>query len=125
MQTDPEKISFGEGQKEKPVLPETEVERKKEQEKSESSFGGKATREELEKAAIALDQNPVVVEEAKKRAATAAAASSNKTIDNLIAAAKEKGVVFAVRVAKEMNDPFLLDTLHDRLVQEGMLKDFS
>jgi len=45
-------------------------------------------------------------------------------LKRLLEIAKEKGVVFAVKVAKSMNDPFILDTLHDTLAQEGYYKDF-
>ncbi|MBI2577299.1 MAG: hypothetical protein HYV77_00435 [Candidatus Wildermuthbacteria bacterium] len=126
MQSDPEKKSF-DGQEGKDVfLPETEaVREEKSQEEKEAPFDRDTTREKLEEAVRALDQNPAAVEEARKRAAAMPAATPAKTVDNLVAAAKEKGVVFAVRIAKEINDPFILDALHDRLIQEGMLKDFS
>ena len=45
-------------------------------------------------------------------------------IKKLLEIAREKGVVFAIKVAKSMNDPFLLDTLHDALAKEGYYKDF-
>ncbi|OGZ84697.1 MAG: hypothetical protein A2599_03580 [Candidatus Staskawiczbacteria bacterium RIFOXYD1_FULL_39_28] len=45
-------------------------------------------------------------------------------LKKLLDIAKEKGVVFAVKVAKSMNDPFLLDTLHDILAKEGYYKNF-
>ncbi len=45
-------------------------------------------------------------------------------LKNLMKIAREKGVIFAVKVAKSMNDPFILDTLHDTLAREGYYKDF-
>lgn len=47
-----------------------------------------------------------------------------KKIEHLLALAKKKGVVYAVNVAKKMNDPYLLDMLHDLLAKEGMYKSF-
>lgn len=46
-------------------------------------------------------------------------------IEHLLKLAQEKGVVFAVKVAKSMNDPYILDTLHDILAREGYYKDFK
>ena len=46
-------------------------------------------------------------------------------IEKLMQIAKEKGVVYAVAVAKKMNDPFILDTLHDMLAQEGYYRNFK
>ena len=42
----------------------------------------------------------------------------------LLEIAKLKGVIFAVNVAKKMNDPYILDTLHDALVEKGYYKKF-
>ena len=39
--------------------------------------------------------------------------------------AKSKGVVYAVNVAKKMDDPFVLDKLHDNLAKEGYYKSFK
>jgi len=46
-------------------------------------------------------------------------------LKHLLQVAKEKGVLFAIQTAKKMNDPFLLDTLHDALAREGYYKDFT
>ena len=45
-------------------------------------------------------------------------------IEKLLHFAKTKGVIFSVHVAKKMEDPFLLDALHDALVKEGYYKNF-
>ena len=39
-------------------------------------------------------------------------------IEHLLEITKDKGIAFAVRVAKQMNDPYVLDTFHDILVKE-------
>lgn len=53
-------------------------------------------------------------------------------VQHLVAIASQKGVVHAVKVAQHMQDNYILDTFHDRmladelhdaLVQKGMLKE--
>ena len=41
-------------------------------------------------------------------------------LSRLLSIAEEKGAHFAVEVAKRMDDPFILDALHDLLVQKGL-----
>jgi len=48
-----------------------------------------------------------------------------KKIKILLETAKEKGVVYAINVAKKMNDAYLVDTLHDVLSESGLYKKFS
>jgi len=45
-------------------------------------------------------------------------------IEYLLKIAREKGLVFAIQIARKMNEPFLLDLLHDTLAREGYFKDF-
>lgn len=47
-----------------------------------------------------------------------------KKIKGLLVIAKDKGVVYAIQVAKNMNDPYLLDTFHDYLIKEGLYNEF-
>lgn len=47
-----------------------------------------------------------------------------KKIEHLLGIAKAKGVIFAVTVAKKMDDPFVLDAFHDALVKNGYYKEF-
>ena len=51
--------------------------------------------------------------------------SEKEKIENLIEMAQKKGVVFAVKTAQSMNDPYILDTLHDILAKEGYYKEFE
>jgi hypothetical protein len=46
-------------------------------------------------------------------------------IEHLLEIAREKGVVFAIHMVRKMNEPYLLDILHDTLAQEGYYKDFT
>jgi DUF1009 family protein len=45
-------------------------------------------------------------------------------IEHLLKIAHEKGVLTAVQMAKEMNDPYLLDVFHDLMAKEGFYKSF-
>lgn len=45
-------------------------------------------------------------------------------LKELLKIAQEKGVVYAIQVCKKMNDPYLLDTLHDLLAREGYYQNF-
>ncbi len=45
-------------------------------------------------------------------------------LKKLLEIANIKGVIFAVNVAKKMNDPYILDLLHDKLVEGGYYKSF-
>jgi len=47
-----------------------------------------------------------------------------KKVKKLIELAKLKGVVFAVNVAKKMDNPYILDMLHDLLAKKGYYQDF-
>ena len=46
-------------------------------------------------------------------------------IETLLKIARERGVEAAIQVAKEMNDSYLLDTLHDILAKEGYYQNFK
>jgi hypothetical protein len=46
-------------------------------------------------------------------------------VEHLLKMARKKGLVFAIHVAKNMNEPYLLDILHDTLAKEGYYKDFT
>ncbi|MCX6722498.1 MAG: hypothetical protein NT094_00315 [Candidatus Staskawiczbacteria bacterium] len=57
--------------------------------------------------------------EAEKKALKIEFLGEKEKIEHLLKMAKEKGIVFAIQVAKKMNEPYLLDILHDTLAQEG------
>lgn len=46
-------------------------------------------------------------------------------INRLLNIAKTKGVAYAVAVAKKMNDPYLVDILHDILAHKGFYNKFQ
>ena len=62
--------------------------------------------------------------EAEQKANIISFLADGDKLKNLLNIAKEKGIVFAINVAKKMNDPFLLDAFHDILAKEGYYKKF-
>jgi len=75
-------------------------------------------RQEIEK--MELDEG--MKAEAEKKAEKVEFLGEKAKIEYLLKMAHEKGVIFAVQVAMKMNDPYLLDILHDTLAQEGFYK---
>ena len=64
-------------------------------------------------------------EEATQKARKIQTLGKEKKIEHLLEIVKEKGIIFAVEVAKQMNDPYILDTFHDILIKEwGIYKQF-
>lgn len=63
--------------------------------------------------------------EAKKKASKIEFLGEKEKIEHLLEIAREKGVVFAVKTAREMKDPYLLDILHDILAKEGFYQTFG
>ena len=72
-------------------------------------------RKEIE--VMEFDEN--LKEEAKKKALKIEFLGEKEKIEHLLKIARENGVVLAVKTAKETNDPYLLDILHDILSREG------
>jgi hypothetical protein len=75
----------------------------------------KELRREIEM--MELDDN--TKKEAEKKAQKIEFLGEKEKIEHLLQMAREKGVVFAIQVARKMNEPYLLDILHDTLAQEG------
>ncbi len=77
-------------------------------------------RQEIE----AMDVDDSLKTQLNSNVATAQSLDDKKKLDYLFKLAQSKGVVFAVNVAKKMNDPYVLDTFHDKLAREGYYKSF-
>ena len=43
-------------------------------------------------------------------------------VNRLVDLAKVKNTIFAIKTAKKLNDACLLDLLHDKLVETGLIK---
>jgi len=100
---------------------EQELTPEKRAEKKEDRIVLGELRQEIEK--MELDDNGKV--EAEKAREKISFLGEKEKIDHLLELARQKGVVFAIQVARRMNEPYLLDILHDTLAQEGYYKDFQ
>lgn len=80
----------------------------------------KKIRQELE----AMDADDSVKLQARAQSLQAKNLPAKEQITYLLGLAKSKGVVYAVKVAKDMQDPYLLDTFHDALAKNGYYKEF-
>lgn len=77
---------------------------------------------ELRKEIEMMELDDKTKDEAKKKAEKIEFLGEKEKIEHLLQMAREKGVFFAVQVAKKMNEPYLLDILHDTLAQEGFYR---
>ena len=91
----------------------------------EISVGEKNIADELRREIEIMEVDDNLKEEAKKKALKIEFLGEQEKIEHLVKIAREKGVVFAVKTAKETNDPYLLDILHDILAREGFYKNMT
>ncbi|MBX4200871.1 hypothetical protein KW786_01960 [Candidatus Parcubacteria bacterium] len=96
---------------------ETQAPVEREVEKQDNS----KLREEIEN----MDVDDSLKSQVQSDAANIALLEEGKKIKNLLALAKSKGVVYAVKIAQNMNDPYLLDKFHDLLIEKGYYKEFT
>jgi len=94
-------------------------------EKKEISRDEKIISDELKREIELMQVDDNLKKEAERKANKIHFLAEDDKLKKLLEIAKEKGVVFAIQVAKKMNEPFILDTLHDALAREGYYKDFS
>jgi hypothetical protein len=94
-------------------------------EKKEVSRDEKIISEELKREIELMNIDDNLKKQAEQKANKISFLADDDKLKKLMALAREKGVVFAIKTAKSMNDPFILDTLHDALAQEGFYKDFT
>lgn len=94
-------------------------------EKKEISPDEKIVREEVMREIDMMKLDDNLKKEAEDKVKKIHFLADDEKLKNLLQIAREKGVIFAVKVAKSMNDPFLLDTLHDILSKEGYYKNFG
>lgn len=94
-------------------------------ERKESSSEENIVADELKREIEMMELDDKLKDEAKKKAQKIEFLGEKEKIEHLLEVAREKGVVFAVNMAKEMKDPYLLDIFHDILAKEGYYKAFS
>jgi len=98
-----------------------------EQQKREEETIEKISKQELQNLRQELERTDLSKDlkiEAKKQAQNIKFLKEEERMENLLVMAKGKGVVYAVNVAKEMKDPYVLDKFHDRLAEKGYYKKF-
>jgi hypothetical protein len=112
----------------KAPAPEQEVhfnwDKEKKIEKQELTDDEIIISEELKREIELMQVDDNLKKEAEQKANTIQALADDDKLKMLLQTAKEKGVVYAISVAKKMNDPFLLDSLHDILAREGYYQKF-
>jgi hypothetical protein len=94
-------------------------------EKKEISPDDKIISEELRREIELMETDENSRDEAKIKSDKIKFLGEDEKLEHLLSLAREKGVVFAIQVAKKMNEPFLLDTLHDALAKEGYYQKFT
>lgn len=100
-------------------------EREKHIEKKEISSYEENVSAELRREIDLMEADEKTKEEAEKKAKKIEFLGEKEKIEHLLEIAREKGVVFAINVCRKMNEPYLLDVLHDILAKEGFYKDFT
>ncbi len=78
-------------------------------------------RQEIEK----MDLDDSLKSQVSSDATNTAAMEEEKKLKNLLGLAQKKGIVYAVKVAQDMDDPYLLDKFHDLLIEKGYYKEFT
>ena len=84
--------------------------------------------EEVQKLREAIEKTDIddsLKTQASQQAQSIKALDEEKKIKKLLALAGTKGVIYAVSVTQKMDDPYLLDRLHDMLVKEGYYKKYQ
>lgn len=120
--------------KEKIISPEQDAQKANEYPKNENIptperleniESEKRVSEQIRKEIDLMEMDEKKKEEAKKKAQKIEFLGEKEKVQHLLEIAREKGVIFAVGVARKMNDPYLLDIFHDILAKEGYFKDFT
>ena len=84
-----------------------------------------APQQELKKKIEEMHLDPNLAQQSKTHANDISSLPEKEKLETLLKSAKEKGVIYAINEAKNMNNPYLLDTFHDLLAKEGYYKEFT
>ena len=125
---DTNNINAKESQENKPVpkpgeilsVPEPRPEQQDAPEPQEAS-----DQKELRQKIEAMDVDDSVKPQVSQTAQDIKTAGQDEKIKKLLLVAEQKGVVYAVSVAKKMDDPHVLDVFHDALAAQGFYKKFK
>lgn len=98
---------------------------KKEVKEKEISPEEKIIREEISRELQMMEQDENLKKESEGKAKQIQFLGEEEKIKHLLEIARKRGVAFAVKVARDMKDPYILDIFHDVLVREGLWKSFK
>ena len=101
-----------------------EQEGKKNVEKKEIFPDEKIVSAELKREIEMMQLDPAMSKDAEVQREKIEYLGEQEKIEHLLTMAREKGLVFAIQIARKMNEPYLLDVLHDTLSKEGFYRDF-
>jgi hypothetical protein len=107
-----------------PVIQEMEKNPEVFVEKKEISKDERIIAAELRKEIEMMQLDDKTKAEAEKKAEKIEFLGEKEKIEHLLEIARKKGLIYAIQVARKMNEPYLLDILHDTLASEGYYKDF-
>ncbi|MCD6148291.1 hypothetical protein J7J18_02855 [bacterium] len=104
-----------------------EIQEKKErgEEKEFLTAEEKIIKEKLRREIELMKINPELQDEARKKAQEIKELDVQGKIKNLLLAAEQEGVAFAVKIAEGLKDSYLLDVFHDILARDGLFKRFK
>lgn len=85
----------------------------------------KAIKEELRREIDLMELDENLKQEAEEKASKMGFLDEERKLKHLLEIAKAKGIIFAIKVAKDMKDPYILDVFHDLLIKEGLYKKFT
>ena len=85
----------------------------------------KRIKEILEREVNKIEENTALKEEALAIGGQIKRLDIRGKIERLLKLAEDKGVVFAVKVAKDTNDSHTIDAFHDLLSMKGFYKKFE
>jgi len=122
-----EKEVFREGPEElaKRIFEEIQEKKERGEEKEFLTAEEKIIKEKLRREIELMKINPELQDEARKKAQQIKELDVQGKIKNLLLAAEQEGVAFAVKIAEGLKDPYLLDVFHDILARDGLFKRFK
>jgi len=101
---------------------EVRFDRQVTQEKREMMADDKIVSAELRREVEMMQLDENTKKDAEKKAEKIGFLGEKEKIEHLLQIARKKGIVYAIHIVRQMNEPYLLDILHDTLAQEGFYK---
>jgi len=117
---DQEKLEIKKDNYQEEVVESQQEEKESRKEGFEKKLVEEKLGEELEKLEEDSEKFEEEIEEEKEQIKNL---EKEGKLSRLLSVAQEKGAHFAVEIAKKMDDPYLLDALHDLLVRKGFYEE--